>query len=522
MENKSINKFVYLVFGIVLGYLLFNFVSQRGLSKDAKKFNEIIQLTKEYYLTDTKEENLFESAINGMFEELDPHSSYLSADFQKNAQEDLRGDFEGIGIEFQILRDTINVVSAIANGPSDKLGIIPGDRIISVDNKNVIKIPSEKVIKLLRGEKGTTVEVKIFRPSNKKILNYTIVRDKIPIFSVDSYFMIDKEVGYISVSKFSETTTNEILKALYDLKSHGMKKLVFDLRGNPGGLLSQAFQVADLFISDNKLIVSTKGRKSEFDEEYKASYNSPFEDIPLILLINHGSASASEIVAGAIQDWDRGVILGQTSFGKGLVQRPFILDDGSAIRLTVAKYYTPSGRAIQRKYTNDRKEYYLESVNDSSREKEIKNEKKYKTHNGRIVYENGGITPDIKIENDMISDFYVELRKENVFYEFVRYAIDKNLVQINKELFPNVDSFKNKFQIDKKLSYEFTKFIQSKKIKFDSDKYLKDKLNIDNRLKAHFARELFNNDGWYSVLIENDNYVKKSISIFSNYKDYLK
>lgn len=522
MENKFLNKFLYLILGIILGYLFFNFVSQRNLSKISKKFAEIIQLTKDYHLSATKEEKLFESAINGMFEDLDPHSTYLSPEYQKSAQDDLRGDFEGIGIEFQMLRDTINVVSAIANGPSDKVGIIPGDRIISINNKNAINIQSEKVINLLRGKKGSKVEIEIFRPSAKKNMKFKIVRDKIPIYSVDSYFLINKETAYISLSKFSETTTDEILNALNSLKKQGMKKLILDLRNNPGGLLSQAFQVADIFISGNKLIVSTKGRRSEFNEEYRASFKSQFEEIPLILLINHGSASASEIVAGAIQDWDRGIIIGQNSFGKGLVQRPFVLDDNSAIRLTIAKYYTPSGRAIQRKYSNDREEYYIESVNDSLRENEIKNGKKFKTKNGRIVYENGGITPDIKIKSEILSDFFVELRKENVFYEFVRQAIDRNIIKLNKNLYPDIYSFKNKFQIDDKLISEFEKFLLKKKINSFNENYNRNKLLINNRLKAHFARELFNNDGWYFMLMDDDPCIKEAISVLTNYKNFLK
>jgi carboxyl-terminal processing protease len=521
MKNISQNKFIYLIAGILIGFIIFNYVYKNKLSAESGKFQEILNITKDYYLEDVDKKKLFESAVNGMFEELDPHTTYLSADFQKQSEDDLRGDFDGIGIEFQILNDTINVVTAISGGPSDKLGIIPGDRIIEVNKKNVIKIKSEKVLKLLRGKKGTTVNLTVYRPSIKKTFNYNIVRDKIPIYSIDSFFMINDEVGYVSLSKFSETTTTELIKSLNELKNKGMKKLILDLRNNPGGLLSQAFQVADLFIDEDKLIVSTQGRKSEFNEEYRASFTSPYEKLPLILLINHGSASASEIVSGAIQDWDRGILVGQTSFGKGLVQRPFILDDGSAVRLTVARYFTPSGRAIQRNYRKSKEEYYLESLEDSTSEIAEKNKKEFKTSKGRIVYENGGITPDFKVRNEELSELYIELRRENVFYEFTRYAIDKKLVNLKNPLFKSLQSFKNNFTIDSKLSNDFINFILEKKINFNRKIYEKDKISIELRLKAHFARELFNNVGWYYILIDEDLYVKKALSLFPDYNKLL-
>jgi len=521
MNRVSTNKYVFLVLGVVIGYFVFIYVYNNKLNSQSEKFQEILKITNEYYLDKTDDEKLFESAINGMFEELDPHTSYLSTDFQKQSDDDLRGDFDGIGIEFQILNDTINVVTAISGGPSDKLGIIPGDRIISVNDKNVIKIKNEKVLKLLRGKKGTTVRITVFRPSTKKTINYSLVRDKIPIYSIDTFFMINAETGYVGLSKFSETTTNELINALNKLKQKGMKKLILDLRNNPGGLLSQAFQVADLFISGNKTIVSTRGRKSEFNEEYNAVLNSPYEKMPLILLINHGSASASEIVAGAIQDWDRGIIIGQNSFGKGLVQRPFILEDGSAIRLTVARYYTPSGRAIQRDYKNGKEEYYLESLNDSTKDENPKNKKQFKTSKGRIVYENGGITPDYKIKNEYLSEFYTELRRENVFYEFTRQAIDTRLVNLKIKNFNTIEEFKNSFNIDSKLMNAFFDFVVKKGIKVNKKTFEKEKLDISNRIKAHFARELFNNTGWYYILIDEDIYIKKALSVFNDYQKLL-
>jgi len=495
-------------------------MSERSLSVESKKFREIIQLTDKYYLEKTDKKQLFENAINGMFEELDPHSTYLSKDYQQQADTDLKGKFEGIGIEFQIINDTINVVFAIIGGPSDKLGIIPGDRIISINNNNAVKMKSEKIIKMLRGKKGTEVTVKIYRPSTKKNLLFNIVRDQIPLYSVDAHFMIDNHVGYISLSKFSESTTNEVVSALEELLKSGMNKLILDLRNNPGGYLNQAFQISDLFLDEDKLIVSTKGRVKEFNEEYHASVDSPFEKIPIVILVNHGSASASEIVSGALQDWDRALIVGQTTFGKGLVQRPFILEDGSAIRLTVSKYYTPSGRAIQRSYNKNKDEYYRAAY-DSLKINELQNQNKFKTSNGRIVLENGGITPDVKVEPKEISDTFTELLVKNAFYEFVRYAMDKKLLSVDIHKL-TLRKFKNDFVVDDLLYANFLKFIDSKKIKISKDSLLKERKLISLRLKAYIGREFFNNNGWYYAMIDGDDFIKSALNSFSNYDNLMK
>lgn len=517
--KTNFNKLFYIVVGLIVGFVIFYYYNEHSLNLEAKKFKEILQITDKYYLTKTDKNKLFEYAINGMFEQLDPHTTYLSADFQKQSDDVLRGNFEGIGIEFQLIKDTINVVSAIIGGPSEKLGIIPGDRIIEINNKSAVKLSSDKIIKLLRGKKGSSVNIKIFRPAKKKIISYTIVRDQIPLYSVDASFMIDKATGYISLSKFSDTSTDEVLKALDDLKRSGMKRLIFDLRNNPGGFLNQAFQIADLFLPDDKLIVSTKGRIKEFNEEYYSSIKSEYESLPLIVLVNHGSASASEIVSGALQDWDRAIIVGQTTFGKGLVQRPFILDDGSAIRLTVSKYYTPSGRAIQRDYEKDKDTYY-EVIYDSTKIENTNGKRKFKTHNGRIVYENGGITPDIKVHAKNISDVYVELLRQNIFYEFIRYSIDNSL--INQKNYKTMELFKKNFTIDEKLFNQFLLFAEKNNNTIKKSDLLAEKENIQNRLKAYVGRELFNNNGWYYILSDSDTYIKTALNAFINYHDYLK
>ena len=441
------NKFKFPLFvivltvGIVLGTQIGKIFPGDNLRDSIIKFNDVLTLTEKYYVEQVDTQALVEAAINGMLGKLDPHSIYIPAKQLESVEESFRGDFEGIGIEFQIVNDTLTVVSPISGGPSEALGIQSGDRIIKIDGKDAIGLTNEEVRQKLRGKKGTKVNVTILRSGVKDPIEYEIIRDKIPLYSVDTHFMMDNKTGYVSVSRFAETTYDELTEALTDLKKDGMQQLILDLRGNPGGYLNQAVKIADLFIDGQKKIVYTKGRKSEFDEEYDASKPSPYEKIPLIVLINEGSASASEIVSGAIQDWDRGLIVGETSFGKGLVQRQFDLSDNSAIRLTISKYYTPSGRLIQRDYKEGREEYYSEVNNRKEKEgnniyhKEETDSTKpvYKTSGGRIVYGGGGITPDYIIKSDKMTDYTINLLKNNVIYQFVLAYLDQNSSSIKEK-----------------------------------------------------------------------------------------
>jgi carboxyl-terminal processing protease len=287
-----------------------------------------------------------------MLSELDPHSSYLSAKDQVAANEDLRGNFEGIGIEFNIFHDTLTVVAALSGGPSESVGIRAGDKIVKVNETNIagIGLSNRDVQKHLKGPKGTEVKIEIVRKNVKEPINFTIIRDKIPQFSVDASYMINSDIGYIKVNRFSQTTFSEVKEALSKLKKSGMTKLILDLQGNPGGYMDQAVGIADEFLKKGEKIVFTKGHETKYNEESFATDRGDFEQGDLIILVNESSASASEIVAGALQDNDRALIVGRRSYGKGLVQRPFSLDDGSEIRLTISRYYTPSGRSIQKPY----------------------------------------------------------------------------------------------------------------------------------------------------------------------------
>lgn len=522
--------FLVLTIGALIGIQIDKVFSGDNLRESIRKFNDVLTFTEKYYIEEVDTQKLVEAALNGMFNQLDPHSVYIPAKEFTAVEESFRGDFEGIGIEFQIVNDTLTVVSPITGGPSEQLGIQPGDRIVKIDGNSAIGITNDEVRQKLRGKAGTKVNVSIVRPGLSKILEYTIVRDKIPIYSVDSHFMIDEQTGYVSVSRFSETTFDELYNALKDLESKGMKQLLLDLRGNPGGYLNQAVKIADLFIDGRKRIVYTEGRRSDFNEEYYASESYPYEKIPLVILINRGSASASEIVSGAVQDWDRGLIVGETSFGKGLVQRQFELFDNSAIRLTISEYFTPSGRLIQRDYKNkkDKKEYYSElsdreetegeNINHTAEQDSTK--PTFKTLvKKRTIFGGGGITPDYIIKSETLTEYTQNLLKENLFYSFVLKYLDAKANEIKNTFGSNLNKFRKEFKISEDLLQDFIKFSKSKNVDLIEKDYQKDKDYIASRLKAQIARNFWKNDGWYSVLLEGDSQYKKAIELFGEAKE---
>ena len=518
--------FIILTVGIVVGIQIEKAFSDDNLRDGIQKLNDVLTYTEKYYVEQVDTPKLVESGIKGMLDQLDPHSVYIPASQLKDIEESFRGDFEGIGIEFQVVNDTLTVVSPITGGPSEALGILSGDRIVKIEGKDCIGITNEEVRNTLRGKAGTKVKVTIVRAGVKEPIEYEITRDKIPLYSVDTHFMYDNKTGYISVSRFAETTYDELNDALKDLKSKGMQQLILDLRGNPGGYLEEAVKTADLFIDDNKKIVYTHGRREEFDHEYDASKSSPFEKTPLIILINKGSASASEIVSGAVQDWDRGLIIGETSFGKGLVQRQFELPDNSAIRLTISKYYTPSGRLIQRDYKN--KENYYSDVNqrheieeDNLTHKAERDSSlpKFKTAGGRTVYGGGGITPDYIIPSDQLTEYSRNLLKSNIFYQFVLNYIEGNGKNIVAEYGDDLQKFLKGFEFSSNEINEFVQFAGSKDVKYSEKDFEKDKDYIEARLKAQVARNYWKNVGWYSVLLNVDTQFLKAVTLFNEAKE---
>ncbi len=520
---------VVLTVGIVIGILIQKAFSDDNLQDSILKFKDVLAYTEKYYVDKVDTQKLVDAAINGMLNKLDPHTVYIPAKQLETIEESFKGEFDGIGIEFQILNDTLTVVAPIMGGPSAALGILSGDRIIKINNKSAIAISNEQVRNKLRGPAGTKVEVTVLRNGIKNPINYEITRSKIPLYSVDTHFMYDNTTGYISISRFAETTYDELNNALIDLKNHGMKQLILDLRGNPGGYLNQAVKIANLFIGDNKKIVYTKGRRKEFDEEYDASKPAPYKDLPLIILVNDGSASASEIVTGAMQDWDRALIVGETTFGKGLVQRQFSLPDNSALRLTIARYYTPSGRLIQRDYKKIKsKEEYFEDAgknNDAlGNNLEHTAEKdsalpEFKTHDGRIVYGGGGITPDFIVKDGKLTDFTTELLKNNIFYQFVLNYLDYHKTEIVNKYGNNLNKFIRNFEFKNNDLTDFLNLAKQKGIKANKESFEKDKKYITTRLKAEVARSLWRNEGWYQVLLRDDDQFIKAVTLFGEAKE---
>lgn len=519
---------IILTAGIVLGIQIEKIFSDDSLRDGVRKLNDVLSYTQRYYIEEVDTPKLVESAIKGITDELDPHSFYISAKDFAAIEESFRGDFDGIGIEFQIVDDTLTVVSPITGGPSEALGILPGDRIIKIEGEDCIGITNDQVRDKLRGKAGSKVKVSISRTGVKDLIEYEIIRDKIPLYSVDVSLLLKDNTGYVSVSRFSETTLDELNEALSNLKKQGMTKLILDLRGNPGGYLSQAVEMADLFIDGEKKIVYTLGRRQDANEEYFASKTSPFEKVPLIVLINHGSASASEIVSGAIQDWDRGLIIGETSFGKGLVQRQFTLSDNSAIRLTISKYFTPSGRSIQRDYKDKKKyeEYYatmedtgivegnnIEHIAEQDTSKPI-----FKTNKGRTVYGGGGITPDYIIKNERITNYTSNLLRKNVFYQFILNYLEKNGNELSSTYNTDLVKFVKEFQFSNAELKNFTLFASSKEVTFNEEEYKTDKSYIATRLKAQLARNFWKNEGWYSVMLITDNQIEKAMGLFDEAK----
>ncbi|MEI7907129.1 MAG: S41 family peptidase, partial [Bacteroidota bacterium] len=452
---------------------------------------------------------------------------YIKAQQMQRVTEDFQGRFEGIGVEFSIVNDTITVVQPIGGGPSASLGIMSNDKIVRIDGKSSVGFTTEQVMKGLKGPKGTKVSVSIARSGIKELLEFEIVRDIIPLYSVDVSTMLNDKVGYVNVTRFAETTSKEMFTALQKLKSQGMKQLVLDLRSNPGGYLDQAVKMADMFLEADakgapRKVVYTLSRRTEFNEEYFAYTNSEFEKVPLIILLSNGSASASEIVSGAIQDWDRGLIVGETSFGKGLVQKQFPLSDGSALRLTISRYYTPSGRLIQRSYANKDKYQEEAFTRDEQEGENIEHKEsaadtsrpKFKTAGGRVILGGGGITPDFIVKPGSITKYSIQLNRRNMFYEFITGYLTRNGEQIKNKYKTDMQSFNKNFAIDDSLMNEFLRFTKEKKIEFVEDDFKKDKDYIQARLKAYVARNYWNNEGWYSVLLGIDNQVKKAITLF--------
>ena len=559
MMNNSVKKVSALLIATTFIFNSFTLTAQeRTISDEAKlKFDDVLSLLKTRYVDTVNMNVLVEDAIKGMMKDLDPHSEYYTAEEYEKMNEPLQGNFEGIGVQFNITRDTIVVQSPISGGPSEKLGIRSGDKIVKVEGKNVagVKITNNDVIKKLRGDKGTTVNVSIYRRGVKGLLEYAIVRDKIPIFSVDASYMLTPEIGYIKVNRFAETTMDEFRAGLDKLKSKNMKHLVLDLRGNSGGYLKTAIELSDEFLKDREMIVYTEGVSSP-KRDYIATTRGAFEQGKLVVLIDEGSASASEIVSGAVQDWDRGLLIGRRSFGKGLVQGPFRLRDNSWLKITTARYYTPTGRCIQRSYEDGIDEYRKEderrvASGELFHQDSIKvaDSLKYYTPNNRVVFGGGGIMPDIfmPLDTSENSRFLTEIYAQGILNDFVNEYIDGKRQEF-AGLYPDFETFDKKFVVDKKLFDEFLAYADknlAEKSKADSitvqdedgedikvanTKVAGDKTpeqikeegiktsgaHIKNRIKAYVARTLWQTEAFFRIVNQASPEVQKAIKVIND------
>ncbi len=491
-----------------------------------QKMATFLNLLDNYYVQDANVDSLVEIGIVEMLKQLDPHSVYMNAEDIKKANEPLEGNFEGVGIQFQIYEDTIQVVHVISGGPSEKVGIQDGDKIIFVDTANVagVGINNDGVFKKLRGRKGTKVLIRVKRSGEKELLDFEIVRDKIPIFAIGAQYMAAPEIGYVKLERFSATATEETQAAIDSLRKLGAKKIILDLTGNGGGYLNQASSLSDLFLSEGKLVVYSEGR-SQPRIDLNATKDGDFEKGDLVIMVDQNTASASEIVSGAVQDWDRGLVVGRRTYGKGLVQKGYNLPDMSVVRLTMAHYYTPSGRNIQKSYAKGIEKYHADledryesgELFDSSKVK-ITDSTKYYTNSKRIVYGGGGITPDIFVSLDTAwsSKFYSKLLRSGSFNQFALEYVNNNRASLEKK-YPTPDVYIRNFIVDSVFLNKFYAFAKTKKVEPDSaENFTRSVTTIQNQLKAILAGDLWNNSAFYQIFNMQNPIYLRAVSAFTD------
>ena len=486
------------------------------LYRKLNSLQEIIGLVNENYVDPVDWDEVMQGAFDGLLESLDPHSSYIPKEQFEAINEQFLGKFQGIGIEFDVLDDWITVIAPVAGSPSEQVGLRPGDKIVAINGESAYKFSSSKVMRTLRGPKGSSVELTLRRPGLEKDFDVTIIRDDIPIYSVLAAFMLDGRTGYILISRFSGTTADEVEEALNKLEAQGMTQLLLDLRNNGGGYLEKAVEILDKFIAVKDTLVFTRGRQPSMNQVHLAQRAGTHPNYPIIVLINRGSASASEIVAGGLQDLDRALVVGETSFGKGLVQRQWRLSDGSALRVTVGRYYTPSGRLIQRPYKNGTQQYYQDlfsrSTNPAIRDSLLATLPRYQTRAGRVVYGGGGIFPDVPIGMDVeLSPLTISMinRTDRLFF---RYA--EVLAAEHQGRYRDVEMFLEKFRLGAAERERLSAWIEAQDEQVDRKTLAKDWAFIENQIARQVAGLLWDRQALYRVWLEKDNQAQKALSLF--------
>ena len=523
---------ILIVVGIFIGRLTASFSNISSFntlngSDTSSKITSLMQLINSHYVEDVNNDSITEGAINMILADLDPHSAYIPAKDLKSVNEDLDGSFSGIGVQFNIQADTVMVISVIHGGPSEKVGLQPGDRIVKVNDSAFVgkSINEDKVIHTLKGPKGTKVKVGIKRASSAKILDYTIVRDDVPLKSVEAAYMIAPGIGYIKVGSFGAKTYSEFITAIAKIKKQNAKKVIIDLRGNPGGYLNAACSMINEFLSKGDLIVYTEGKNYPREEEY-ADGSGSCQDMGIAVLIDEWSASASEIFAGAIQDIDRGIIIGRRSFGKGLVKQQYPFSDSSAVRLTIARYYTPSGRCIQKPYKKGNLyEYETEILKrfthgefNSKDSIKYDEKNKFKTRKGRVVYGGGGITADIFIPRDTTgyTPYYNKVANAGLMYTYAFRYVDNHRNELKR--FRDTNSLLDHLRRQSLLK-DFTKFAETKGIKLDIPQIIKSEKLIEETLYAYIARNIDNTDVmFYQIINQNDKCVTSAVNYLKKQK----
>ncbi len=517
-----------IIVALIVATTCFGLSAQRNSNMQKLQMAEYI--INNFYVDTVKEQKLVEDAIVGMLKELDPHSTYTNAEETKEITEPLQGNFSGIGIQFNMQNDTLYVIQTVAGGPSEKLGIVAGDRIIAVNDTTIagVKMKTSNIMKRLRGKKGTIVDVKVLRRNVPEPILFRITRDNIPLYSVDASYMLDPQTGYVRISRFANDTHKEFIQAIDKLKKQGMSQLILDLSDNGGGYLQSAIELGNEFLNKGDLIVYTEGNKAPRTNA-RAKGNGTMKDNKLVVIVNQYSASASEILSGALQDWDRAVVVGRRSFGKGLVQRPFDFDDGSMMRLTVARYFTPAGRSIQKPYTEGTDAYEKDITNRFKNGElahadsiHFADSLKYSTlKNKRIIYGGGGIMPDVFVPLDttQYSPYYRDIIAKGVLNQYCINYIDKNRQELKKD-YPDVEKFDKSFVVTEDMLKALIENADKEKIKFNEEQYMRSKPLITNILKALVARDLFDTEAYFRIYNHNNDLVQQAMKTINNDKEY--